>query len=203
MWRGSAISLTGCWALSWGSWCCSAWQQRYSSFLGRGPGPGQAETTHMMTPSQRPCAPYCFYSADNCTYRWLSWGVFFDPGTQTSVAADEKFEVKVVAAAFSVMGFIFNLVLLGIIVDVCHTSLVRQRTLRARSYSSGHTLVLGWTDRTIFLLTELCQCYGQDSVKSSRREIQVMADVDSVVMEAELLRAVPESRRFGCTITCW
>ena len=37
---------------------------------------------------------------------WFSWGVFFDPGTQTGIVADEYVAVKVVAVAFSVVGFV-------------------------------------------------------------------------------------------------
>lgn len=48
---------------------------------------------------------------------WFSWGVFFDPGTQTGLPADEFLAAKVVAVVFSIMGFIFNLVLLGLIVE--------------------------------------------------------------------------------------
>ena len=43
----------------------------------------------------------------------FSWGLFFDPGTQTGVPA-EPYEQALVAMAFSVAGFIFNLVTLGV-----------------------------------------------------------------------------------------
>ena len=106
---------------------------------------------------------------------WFSWGVFFDPGTQTGIAADEPFKVptssstaavydhrlrgqiKLVGAFFSVLGlpdgvdgvlltldaagFVFNLVLLGIIVDGCRTALDRQLTLRDSATCWSHTLV--------------------------------------------------------------
>ena len=49
--------------------------------------------------------------------RWLSWTIFFDPGTQTGFAADERSVILWVALLFSVLGFGFNLVLLGWIVD--------------------------------------------------------------------------------------
>merc|ERR1719460_378949 len=43
---------------------------------------------------------------------WFSWGLFFDPGTQTGVPATPVHQA-LVAMAFSVTGFIFNLVALG------------------------------------------------------------------------------------------
>ena len=48
---------------------------------------------------------------------WFSWGVFFDPGTQTGLRADERLGPKCVAVVFSILGFVFNLVLLGLIVE--------------------------------------------------------------------------------------
>ena len=48
---------------------------------------------------------------------WMSWGLFFDPGTQTGVRADAPSKVKATALVFSVLGFLYNLVFLGIIVE--------------------------------------------------------------------------------------
>lgn len=48
---------------------------------------------------------------------WFSWGLFFDPGTQTGIMPDDKLSAKLVALIFSVIGFVFNLVVLGLIVD--------------------------------------------------------------------------------------
>ena len=48
---------------------------------------------------------------------WFSWGVFFDPGTQTGIESIAKGQEKFVAVTFSVLGFVFNLVFLGIVVE--------------------------------------------------------------------------------------
>jgi hypothetical protein len=40
---------------------------------------------------------------------WFSWGVFFDPGTQTGLAPLDPIETKTVAVLMSIAGFIFNL----------------------------------------------------------------------------------------------
>jgi len=48
---------------------------------------------------------------------WLSWGVFFDPGTQTGLSATEKVGPQVVAVIFSILGFVFNLTVLGTVVE--------------------------------------------------------------------------------------
>eukprot|EP01052_Picozoa_sp_SAG31_P011315 SAG31_NODE_638_length_13329_cov_13.538095_10_plen_95_part_00 len=35
---------------------------------------------------------------------WFSWGIFFDPGTQTGLAPDERVWTKTVAVIFSLLG---------------------------------------------------------------------------------------------------
>ena len=83
---------------------------------------------------------------------WFSWGVFFDPGTQTGLPSDERLAHKAVAVCFSILGFVFNLVLLGIIVE--HVRLVLDFWVGTHNkiVERGHVLVLGWTDKTLFLL---------------------------------------------------
>ena len=44
-------------------------------------------------------------------------GIFFDPGTQTGLAADGHWDILSVAVFFSIVGFIFNMILLGFVVD--------------------------------------------------------------------------------------
>ena len=80
---------------------------------------------------------------------WLSWGLFFDPGTQTGVAADDYFAVKFVALVLSVFGFIFNLTVLGVVVDAIRSLMDKWERTRSRLICNGHTLILGWTDKTV------------------------------------------------------
>eukprot|EP00928_Gymnodinium_smaydae_P031885 TRINITY_DN23255_c0_g1_i1.p1 TRINITY_DN23255_c0_g1~~TRINITY_DN23255_c0_g1_i1.p1 ORF type:complete len:713 (+),score=60.57 TRINITY_DN23255_c0_g1_i1:3-2141(+) len=102
---------------------------------------------------------YVGWSADFSTsWRdsiWISWGLFFDPGTQTGISPAESWEVKMIALVFSICGFIFNLVFLGMIVQIIREVLERWHDDRSRISTSGHTLVLGWTDKTMFLLHEM------------------------------------------------
>tara|TARA_B100000780_G_scaffold260780_1_gene212766 strand:- start:391 stop:927 length:537 start_codon:yes stop_codon:yes gene_type:complete len=61
---------------------------------------------------------------------WFAWCIFFDPGTQTGLAADETVSHwhRLIAAFFSIGGFVFNLFLLGVVVDKIRTSLDRFET---------------------------------------------------------------------------
>ena len=106
-----------------------------------------------LTPRRRAKTPD--YNTSVIQALWFSWGVFFDPGTQTGIVADEYVAVKVVAVAFSVVGFLFNLVLLGLIVERVKIFLDRMVETYGKIVCTKHILVLGWTDRTLFLLGEL------------------------------------------------
>ena len=86
---------------------------------------------------------------------WHAWSLFIDPGTQTGILGTAKTLVKCMGAIISIFGFIFNLTVLGFIVDFMQTTLERLQQLYGRDVCNDHILVLGWTDKTIFLLTEL------------------------------------------------
>eukprot|EP00421_Protoceratium_reticulatum_P064796 CAMPEP_0168406330 /NCGR_PEP_ID=MMETSP0228-20121227/25597_1 /TAXON_ID=133427 /ORGANISM="Protoceratium reticulatum, Strain CCCM 535 (=CCMP 1889)" /LENGTH=702 /DNA_ID=CAMNT_0008419977 /DNA_START=276 /DNA_END=2384 /DNA_ORIENTATION=+ len=86
---------------------------------------------------------------------WISWGLFFDPGTQTGIAATDDWRVQFVAVILSICGFVFNLAVLGLVVDKIRSTLRKFHELRNRIVANGHALVLGWGDKTLFLLTEL------------------------------------------------
>ena len=88
---------------------------------------------------------------------WLSWGLHFDPGTQTGVPSDEGGPVKIVAVLFSVFGFVLNLIFLGLFVENVRSLLDSWRRTYGRIVANDHTVVLGWTDKTLFLLGELAE----------------------------------------------
>ena len=67
---------------------------------------------------------------------WFAWCIFFDPGTQTGLAADGTVSHwhRLIAAIFSIGGFVFNLFLLGVVVDKIRTSLERFETHNKATY---------------------------------------------------------------------
>ena len=82
---------------------------------------------------------------------WLSWGIFFDPGTQTGLEGGASMSRKLVVLLWSVLGFVYNLVVLGRIVDAIRVYMDslrlprrevsrdgRARSARALSLSRGN-----------------------------------------------------------------
>ncbi|CAL1130283.1 unnamed protein product [Cladocopium goreaui] len=86
---------------------------------------------------------------------WMSWGLFFDPGTQTGVSAGAPTKVKATALIFSVLGFLYNLTFLGIIVEWIRSSMDRWSKTKSRIWYGNHILILGWSEKTLYLLNEL------------------------------------------------
>ena len=55
------------------------------------------------------------------------------------------------------MGFILNLIFLGLIVEQIRVLLDSWRRTHGRIVENEHTVILGWTDKTLFLLGELAE----------------------------------------------
>ena len=85
---------------------------------------------------------------------WLAWGIFFDPGTQTGLPPTAPVRHKLVLLAFSTCGFVFNLVVLGLIVSTLQSLLKRWERLHRVIVANDHTVILGWTDKTLFSIGE-------------------------------------------------
>mmetsp|Transcript_35600 Transcript_35600/g.80474 ORF Transcript_35600/g.80474 Transcript_35600/m.80474 type:complete len:794 (-) Transcript_35600:101-2482(-) len=102
---------------------------------------------------------------DSC---WISWTLFFDPGTQTSLKPTDSWRARSTAVAFSIFGFIFNLTLLGMMVEGIRASLQYLKDLYGKVSASGHVLILGWGDKTLFLLNELLAAEKEKDDRSGR-----------------------------------
>jgi len=114
---------------------------------------------------------------------WMSWGLFFDPGTQTGVAASEQVSVKTVAAMFSILGFLYNLVLLGIIVEWIRAIMDRWTRTKSRVWCTDHILLLGWSEKTLFMLHEVFEGMAENSRNDP---VVIVADRDPTDMREEI-----------------
>ena len=133
---------------------------------------------------------------------WFSWGVFFDPGTQTGLPSDERLAHKAVAVCFSILGFVFNLVLLGIIVERVRLVLDFWVGTHNKIVERGHVLVLGWTDKTLFLLGEVAEMLQGRGATAKRERIVVLGELDEAAMRSEIRTAFPAWARAFPDVTC-
>ena len=133
------------------------------------------------------------YPRDFWSAWWLSWGVHFDPGTQTSIKAGENAPQKWVVVVFSILGFLLNLIFLGIIVEHMRILLDSLRRTHGRIIANDHTVILGWTDKTLFLLGELAEMMTDSQKKGGT--IVVLGELDPLEMRMEVAIAFPDWRR--------
>jgi len=132
------------------------------------------------------------YPDDWWSSLWLSWGLFFDPGTQTGISTMESGDRQFIVILFSFLGFVLNLIFLGLIVESCRTLLDGWRQLYGRIVCNGHTLVLGWTDKTLFLLGELAEMMTDSTAGGGT--IVVLGELDEIEMRMEVNVAFPQWR---------
>ena len=121
---------------------------------------------------------------------WLSWGVHFDPGTQTGISALEGAAQKWMVVPFSILGFVLNLIFLGLIVEQVRELLDSWRRKHGRIVANDHTIILGWTDKTLFLLGELAEMIT-DSQKGGGT-IVVLGELEPLEMRMEVAVAFPQ-----------
>eukprot|EP00931_Biecheleriopsis_adriatica_P068361 TRINITY_DN42327_c0_g1_i1.p1 TRINITY_DN42327_c0_g1~~TRINITY_DN42327_c0_g1_i1.p1 ORF type:complete len:791 (+),score=107.54 TRINITY_DN42327_c0_g1_i1:61-2433(+) len=114
---------------------------------------------------------------------WMSWGLFFDPGTQTGVAADEPIHIKLVALIFSVFGFLYNLIMLGIIVEWIRAVMFEWSKSKNRVWCSKHVLILGWNEKVLYLLNEIWEDMANTN---SRTRTVILAEGDAGEMLQEI-----------------
>ena len=86
---------------------------------------------------------------------WASYIMFIDIGTQTAMATTDEGLTLLIAVFISITGFVFLLLVLGVIVDVVRKVLDFYESHHARVIANGHTVILGWSDKALFLLDEM------------------------------------------------
>jgi len=116
---------------------------------------------------------------------WFSWGMFFDPGTQMGFAADEPGRTKSVAVIFSILGFTYNLLMLGMIVEIVKQALERWRRNRGRIVANGHTLLLGWAEKSLFVIDELLLSARK---RNTKLNLVILAEEDPYEINREIAR---------------
>lgn len=121
---------------------------------------------------------------------YFAWGLFADPGTQTGLPPDAGFGNKLVVLLFSCSGFIFNLVVLGLVVEFLRTLLIRWKRLHRRVIANDHTIILGWTDKTLFLIEEQARLLAGS--KDRGGTIAIMGELSTREMKEEVSVTFPD-----------
>ena len=120
---------------------------------------------------------------------WMSYAYFIDPGTQTGLEVDGNAAHHATAVAISLIGFMWVLVVFGTVSEQVSEAMSYWRRTYARVDVRDHTLILGWNDKTLFLVGELAQMLSDSQF--GRGEIVVLGEQDHLEM-AEQPRRLPD-----------
>ncbi|KAH9249530.1 hypothetical protein BASA81_012703 [Batrachochytrium salamandrivorans] len=124
---------------------------------------------------------------------WIAWTMVADPGTHTN---EEEIWQRVVALALSIGGMLVFALMIGIIADGVSSLLDDLKQGHSMVIETGHTLLLGWSDKTLPFVREICLANESEG----GRVIVILADKAKVDMETELQLASEESR--GTLVVC-
>ncbi|KAK9813412.1 hypothetical protein WJX73_006994 [Symbiochloris irregularis] len=92
------------------------------------------------------------------------------------------FLMRAMSVAVSIGGMLITALLLGIVSDSIGDSMEGMRKGKADVLESGHTLILGWSDKLLAIIDQICNA----NVSEGGRPIVVLAEKDKEGMEEEI-----------------
>ncbi len=128
---------------------------------------------------------------DTQSFFEVLWGSLMrtmDPGT---MGGDQGWGFRAAMLVVTIGGLILVASLIGIISGAFDSKVDELRKGRSRVLESNHTLILGWSQKVLPIVSELC--IANESRK--RPVIVVLADRDKVEMEDELKAQMPRRSR--------
>lgn len=124
---------------------------------------------------------------------WEAWTFMADPGCSSGPTRTDQ---RIVAASITLGGIIFFASMLGMIVDILREKMEALRQGKSNVIESDHVLILGWNDKAIHLIHELC--IANESERGG--VVVVLAPHDKEHMEIELSLVLPPKQRLGTTV---
>ena len=118
---------------------------------------------------------------------WTAWTFMADPGTHATARGPL---VRFVAASVSLVGIFLFAACLGLVVEAIQKKMKDLEAGLSRVVESDHSLVLGFTDKTVNVIEELALANDSDG----GGVIVVLADVPKAKMEGELQIQAPQLR---------
>ncbi|KAL4160520.1 hypothetical protein PRNP1_001088 [Phytophthora ramorum] len=124
---------------------------------------------------------------------WESWTFLADTGSHTSLAQDG---LRVVGVLTTLVGILYFSVVMGFVVDGIRAKLDTLKKGKSIVAEEKHTLLLGWTEKSISLIKQICLANASEN----GGVIVVLADIDKEELEAELESQVRKEELRGTSI---
>jgi len=112
---------------------------------------------------------------------WQAWTLILDPGVEFNTLRTPN---RAVAGLTTVVGVIFAAMLTGFVVDAVKTKLDGFRAGRTQVQEWDHTVLIGWTDRTVGFVLQVCKA---NENRKDRKKGVIVVLVEMPKQEAERL----------------
>ena len=94
---------------------------------------------------------------------WLTWCFFIDPGSHTAMLDPLRYRWgRLVAAVISLTGVIFFSFVLGFVVELMQSFMIRVTEGRSAVVEEGHYLILGYSEKCVAVIGELATAMDSD-----------------------------------------
>nr|CCA17920.1 ion channel putative [Albugo laibachii Nc14] len=110
---------------------------------------------------------------------WQSWTFLADSGSHTNLSRER---VRVIGAITTIIGILYFSVIMGFVVDGIRDKMDSLKKGKSRVAEDGHTLMLGWTDKSVSFIRQICLANESEHGGT----IVVLAEVEKEDLEAEL-----------------
>lgn len=124
---------------------------------------------------------------------WEAWTFMADPGSHAKVLFADQ---RIIGSLITLGGIIFFASILGLTVDIVREKMDSLRQGKSKIVEKNHTLILGWTEKTVHIIEELCKANESEG----GGVVAVLAPVTKEQMEVELQLQLPVKCRRGTRI---
>jgi len=124
---------------------------------------------------------------------WVAWTFMADPGTHAHVFDTDQ---RIVGSFITIGGILFFASILGLTVDIIREKMDSLRQGKSKIIEKDHTLILGWTEKTIHIIEELCSANESEG----GGVVAVLAPFPKEQMESELEFQLPSRVRRGTRV---
>eukprot|EP00620_Florenciella_sp_RCC1587_P011752 CAMPEP_0182558640 /NCGR_PEP_ID=MMETSP1324-20130603/2070_1 /TAXON_ID=236786 /ORGANISM="Florenciella sp., Strain RCC1587" /LENGTH=1117 /DNA_ID=CAMNT_0024770819 /DNA_START=443 /DNA_END=3792 /DNA_ORIENTATION=+ len=128
-------------------------------------------------------------------YMWVSFNLMADPGTMTASSAiwqtdPDLWGQRIITSLITLGGIGFFAVVVGFVVETINEKMEEIKKGRTPLVESGHTVIINWTDRTLFLIDELCEAFND----YGGGVIVLLSEAGKDVIQTEIDMQIPNTK---------
>jgi hypothetical protein len=124
---------------------------------------------------------------------WKAWTFMADSGSHTN---ETKTSLRVLGALMTMIGILYFSVIMGFVVDGIREKMDNLKKGKSRVAEVGHTLMLGWTDKSISLIRQICLANESEN----GGVIVVLAEMEKEVLELQLASQIKTEELRGTQV---